>query len=254
MFKKVYGSSPVVVSVLWNDIVTSPTTIFPCNRDISEKGFKKLLIALHFLWAYPKNAEILALAFGVSVRSVQGDNLWNSVQLIAALKSTKITWPRAEYENPNTQIFIVTIDGVDFRVWEAKHPTMPYDKAMGSHKYNKKAALKYEIAVDIFRSKIVWISGPHKGSKHDKTIYFEGLRDLIPQGKKAIADRVYGAQASPDDHAKISLPSTTDSSVLHNFKSRARSRHETWRAFRTSRQLHAREEAWQTSRQVHARE
>ena len=79
MFKKVYGSSPVVVSVLWNDIVTSPTTIFPCNRDISEKGFKKLLIALHFLWAYPKNAEILALAFGVSVRSVQGDNLWNSV-------------------------------------------------------------------------------------------------------------------------------------------------------------------------------
>ena len=41
----------------------------------------------------------------------------------------------------------MTIDGVDFRVWEARHPTMPVDKTMGSHKYNKKAALKHKIAV-----------------------------------------------------------------------------------------------------------
>ena len=40
-----------------------------------------------------------------------------------------------------------------FRVWEAKEPTMSVHKSMRlSYKYNKKAALKYEIPVHICRS------------------------------------------------------------------------------------------------------
>jgi hypothetical protein len=46
------------------------------NKDKTEKGFKSFLIAMHFMWAYPKNGEMLASRFGVGLRQVQGKNLW----------------------------------------------------------------------------------------------------------------------------------------------------------------------------------
>ena len=95
---------------------------------------------------------------------------------------------------------------------------------MYSHKF-KKAALKYEIAIDIFRSIIVWIYGPHRGGKHDKVIYFERLRDLIPAGKKAIVDRVYGSKASAEDFEKLAMPSACDDPTLSNFKARVIQNH-----------------------------
>ena len=81
--------------------------------------------------------------------------------MIAALKKLKIVWPE-DFETSSSQIFIIAVDGTDFKVWESKHPRFPYDKGQYSHKYNH-AALKYEIAMDIFRAKVVWISGPHRG-------------------------------------------------------------------------------------------
>jgi hypothetical protein len=39
-------------------------------------------------------------------------------------------------DDPTSQIFVVTVDGTDFKVWEKKHATMPYDKAQYSHKFN----------------------------------------------------------------------------------------------------------------------
>ena len=193
LFKKFYGSSPTVVAYVWCDIVTNDdNSLFQLSdEEKTENGFKRFLITMHFLWAYPKNATLLSTAFNVSLRQVEGENLWRWVKIIAALTAKKIIWPEEEYQDPNTQIFIISVDGVDFRCWEAKHPTMPYDKGMYSHKY-KKAALKYEIAIDIFRSKIVWISGPHQGGKHDKVIYLEDLCGKIPPSKKIIVDRVYG--------------------------------------------------------------
>ena len=68
-FKKVYGSSPTVVAFTWSDLMTAEEETFQ-DVDRSEKGFKRFLIAIHFVWAYPKNADLLALAFGVSLRQV----------------------------------------------------------------------------------------------------------------------------------------------------------------------------------------
>ena len=99
----------------------------------------------------------------------------------------KIIWPEDEYNNPDGQIYIVTVDGVDFKVWEKQHPEFPYDKGQYSHKISH-GALKYEIAIDCFTSKVVWINGPHRGGEHDKVIYNNGLSDKIPPGKLVVAD------------------------------------------------------------------
>jgi hypothetical protein len=198
------------------------------DSEKSEKGFKMFLIAHNFLWAYPKNAQLLATSFGVCERQVQGENLWRWVRRIAALKGLKIVWPEDEYNDPESQTFIISVDGTDFKVWERKHPTMTLDKGQYSHKFNH-GGLKYEIAIDVYRARVVWISGPHRAGMHDKRVYVEGgLRDKIPQGKKVITDRVYGAQAEPEDYAKLSLPNPMDTPELANFKARVRARHETF--------------------------
>jgi hypothetical protein len=198
LFKKHYGSHPAVLARMWDDM--GETILL--EKDKTEKGFKFFLIATHFLWAYPKNGELLASRFGVGLRQVQGENLWRWVQIIAALKKKKFVWPEQTYNDPNGHIYIVSVDGVDFKVWEMKHPTMTIDKGGYSHKFNH-GALKYEIAIDIYTSKVVWISRMHKAGVHDKVIFHEknGLQEKIPQGKKAITDRVYGSKALPGDHA-----------------------------------------------------
>ena len=91
------------------------------ESDRSEEGFKRLLIAVHFLWAYPKNAAILASTFSICKQQVEGENLWQWVRIIAALKKHKVIWPSDRYNDPESQIFIVTVDGVDFRCFENRH-------------------------------------------------------------------------------------------------------------------------------------
>jgi hypothetical protein len=105
---------------------------------------------------------------------------------------------------------------------------MPYNREQYSHKF-KHGGLKYEIAIDIFTGRVVWISGPHRGGLHNKTIFVEmGLREKIQLGKKFVTDRVYGAIAHPEDHLKLSLPNPLDDKETNNFKARVRARHETF--------------------------
>ncbi len=134
----------------------------------------------------------------------------------------------------------MSVDGVDFKVWEMKHQRMPIDKGGYSHKFNH-CALKYEIAMDVYTSKVVWILGPHKAGVHDKTIFVGGLKAKIPQGRKVISDRVYGVKAEPDDHALLALPNPCDYPVLANFKACARSWHESTCKFQGLYQIMARE-------------
>ena len=96
--EKICGSNPTMIALMWHDIISNGSA-----HVCTEKDFKQCLMAMCFLWAYPKNAEILALAFGVSTRQAQGENLWQWVRMIAAQKEHKIIWPTKEFENPNSQ-------------------------------------------------------------------------------------------------------------------------------------------------------
>ncbi len=182
------------------------------------------LIAHYFLWTYPKNSKQTASRFQICDKYTRGEHLWKWIAKIAALKEKKIVWDR-DLDAANTAIFCVSIDGTDFRVWEKKHPLLNQDRTQYSKKFAH-GALKYEIAMSVFKPKCVWISEQYRGGEHDMTIFRQQLKHKIKPWKKAIADRGY--QTSREDEKMLSQPNHRDSKELNKFKSRARLRHETF--------------------------
>jgi hypothetical protein len=225
-FKHFCGSTPVVLTDTWHDMMTTDIYLNLTISDKSDKGFDKFLTAHHFLWACPKNSKLLASTFAhIGERDARGEQPWRWVEMIAQLKVKTIVWDKS-LDDPNSTVFIVSVDGTDYKVWEKKCPDFTIGKGH-SHKFNH-GGLKYEIAINVFRCRVVWISGPHRAGKHDKTIFEEALSRKIKTGKKVITDRVHGAKGTPSTHAKLSLPNRMDSKGLANFKARARCRHETF--------------------------
>lgn len=220
-FKSTYGSSPTVLAFMWGDLCEK---VLPAERQ-TEFGFKMFLATHYFAFHYPRNCSVFAKTFGLSVNAVQGESFWSWQRYISSLQEYKIIWPEEEYQNPFGQVFICSVDGTDFKTWEKKHDTMPYDKSTFSTKFNH-GAQKYEIAIDTYRSNVVWINGPFKGGTHDKVIFSSALLQKIPQTKKVIVDRAYSAKDNPAVHTKMCLPNVFDNSELKNFKARVRARHE----------------------------
>mmetsp|Transcript_32424 Transcript_32424/g.78749 ORF Transcript_32424/g.78749 Transcript_32424/m.78749 type:complete len:218 (+) Transcript_32424:1634-2287(+) len=183
-------------------------------------------MTLHFLWAYPTNAKIFGRSFNC-ISHARGEKVRVWIFRIAHLKLKVIKWPVSEFNDPNGHIFIVSVDGTDFRQREKKHPEYHRDEKECSEKM-KQCACKFEIAIHLWKSKVVWINGPFRGGMHDKTIFVEeGLGDIIPKGKLAIVDRGYKIKAKEKEYReKVAMPRTTDNKELTEFKSRARSRHE----------------------------
>ena len=220
-FKKEYGLEPLDVASVWYDLVVGQNDVASLlPKEISTRGFKMFLMAISFLWNAPKNCTALSNKFKVGERNCRGAPFWYWVEKIAALKEKKIVW-----DDTGEEIFFVTVDGVDFKVWEPQHKTLNRDPKKMSHKC-KHGAYKCEIAISVHRPQVMWISGPHDGGKNDYTIFKEELENKIPEGKLAITDRGYGGQSK----GKVSAPSAHDSKELNKFKARARCRQETFNA------------------------
>lgn len=234
IFRSLHGSPPEVCAEMWQDM---------CDSDVDsvripegERGWKSMrlfLIAHHELWAYPKNRRIIQVLFHpIGEKDTYGKNLWEWIGRICALLPTKIRW-QDRFDDPEAEIFVVTVDGVDCRTHEKRdHPLFPFDKQRHSHKFAG-AALKYEIAVAIYSNHIVWVNGPFKGGKHDLTILREGqgdgsgsLLDMIPQGKLLVTDRGYKT-GKEDEMRKIAYKRDDDPIELKRFKGRVTCRHET---------------------------
>jgi hypothetical protein len=81
--------------------------------------------------------------------------------------------------------------------------------------------------LSLTESRCLWIDGPFCSGKHDVNIFTSSLVDRIPAGKFVIADRGYKCKRVTH-RAKVSLPSSTDSKELENFKMRARCRNKTF--------------------------
>jgi len=78
----------------------------------------------------------------------------------------------------------ISVDGTDFKTQEPH----PFNKKWMLAKY-KGSALKYEVAISIFSGDIVWINDPHRGGKHDLTIFRESLMQLLEEGELVEADQ-----------------------------------------------------------------
>lgn len=227
-FRANYGSEPEVLAAIWNDLCNTPVQELEASleeKDKTEKGLKFFFVAYYFLWNYTKNETTLATTFKIAKNYARGEPLWRWVRFIAALTAKKIKWDPL-LDDPNSEVFIVTVDGTNFRTTEKKHPTLNKDPKMFDKKSNG-AGVKYEVAIAVFRSKVVSILGPFPASVHDMTVFRMKLKDQIPCGKLAIADGGYESYLNGEDQ-KLSIPNTYDSKALANFKTRARLRQETF--------------------------
>jgi hypothetical protein len=184
-------------------------------------------VAAHFwLWVYPKNSSLLASRFKICERYSRGEHIKKLVKRIAALKAKKIVWDPI-LDNPDMEIFAISLDGTDFRMNEQKHSLLPRDPQACSQKFNH-GAVKYEIALSLHRAKCVHVAGPFKGGTHGMEVFRGGgLMEKIQEGKLMLADRGYHSKFLHES-VKSSLPNSYGSKELENFKSPGRLRHETF--------------------------
>jgi DDE superfamily endonuclease len=225
-FQKHFGSSPLDIADCWYDLCYYDTSVLS-PKEKSDKGFTQFLAAQHWLWARPKNAEMFASRFGVSVQYVQGKRLWLWIERIANLAAKKIVWKKS-IDVKDTEVFAISADGVDFKLWERQHPDYPIDTKAMSHKF-KSCGAKYIIALSVFEPKCLFIEGPFRGGKGDLDMFRESglMEKMKANGKVCIADRGFRSKLA-EERKVFALPDFMDSKQLSNFKSRARCRQETY--------------------------
>ena len=225
-FHKHFGSSPLDIAEMWFDLCHHEDELLT-KKEKSEKGFLRFISAHYWLWFKPKNAKSMASRLGVSVDYGYGERLWKWIRLITKLLPKKIYWDPS-LDAADTEIFAITTDGVDFKLWERQDPDFPYDPKNMSHKF-KSCGAKYIIALSTYRSKCVFIEGPYRGGKHDLDMFRESglMQKMKESGKVVIADRGFRSKlVSEQKH--FATPDYMDDQELHNMKSRARLRQETF--------------------------
>ena len=213
-----FGPSPTVAADLWQRLITTTNPI--AKIDPTKHFVNDFLVALHWLRKYPTGLDFkVNLKIGPKTGRKWA---WFYTRKIAALKNEIIIWP----DEWNT-IFIITVDGVHFRIQEPMPPPDPitgeqyrYDKEYFTHK-DGGAGLAYEIAISIFENRVVWVNGPFKAGMGDLEIFKSKLKDKIPKGKRVLGDRGY--RGLPDI---ISFYNSLDVDPVREFKERALSRHE----------------------------
>jgi hypothetical protein len=118
-------------------------------------------------------------------------------------------------------ICLISVDGTDCPIEEL----YPFDKGIFSEKLNG-PGYKYEVGVCIRTADIVWVNGPFKAGRADKTIFQEdGLRDALCDDECVEADAGYQG----DD--KLKNPNISQSRKDRKEKSRVRGRHENVNGF-----------------------
>jgi hypothetical protein len=214
-FKSLYGSTPRVVALIWEDLQTTQVDaahVLPKDRKV-----KFFLMALHHLKRYPTEYEQEA-KFDINIGWGR-DWCWFFVEKIQALKVEKIKWPD---DNFGTDIWVLTVDGTHCWIQEPQHPTWSQDSKYFSHKFGK-AGVNYELGISLADGHLVWMRGPFKAGLNDVIIFTKkGLKaKLRATGKMAIGDGGYSGHPY-----QISTPNWHDSKKCNKFKSRALKRHE----------------------------
>jgi hypothetical protein len=109
------------------------------------------------------------------------------------------------------ETFILSVDGVHCKIMEPR--TDP-----GAKWYSVKsngAGLAYELAIAINHNQLCWINGPFPAGTNDMSIFkkADGLRSLMPRGKRVIADEGYVGEPW-----MLSTRNPLDSTPVKDFK------------------------------------
>jgi len=222
-----YGVHPFVIATIWEELQTTnvkeariyPTASWVTNGMVTMKNF---LHTFHFLKRYQTESERKGVT-GYCKTTLRRWT-WFFVKKLRALEVVKIVWPQDHEWGQTT--FIISVDGVNFRFHEEKHPTLSKNPDLFDHKSNG-PGLSYELALDVWKSRLVWAKRKPITKDNDRKFFARagGLRSKIPDGKKAIADRGYRGKGGD---AKVATPNSFDHPLLKEFKARARMRQESF--------------------------
>jgi hypothetical protein len=175
-FHKHYGSAPLDLAEMWYDLTQTDIEGAKLNiKERSLKGFRFFMMAHYYLWTYEKNSTLLASRFGICESYCRGKPLWTWIKKIAALRERKIVWDDS-LDSPSTEVFIISVDGTDMRVWEKKHSLLNVDKKQCSQKF-KHGAVKYEIALSVLKPQCVHLIGPFRGGEHNLVMWRKELKE-----------------------------------------------------------------------------
>jgi len=228
-FHSHYGCLPVDLAQLWYDLQTTELPgVALTEKEKTFKSFTMFMAANFFLWAHTKNASMLASRFGLNKREIHSESFWKWISKIGALTEDKVVWDE-RFGDDNYAIFIASMDGVDFDVWEKPSERYNIDKGLMSYK-SRHGALRYLIALSLWESKCVFIDGPVKaGTVNDIALFRRELKQRMLElpGKIIIADGGLGSSEN-DEVGMVSIPNQSDPIELHRFKARARQRQESF--------------------------
>ena len=116
------------------------------------------------------------------------------------------------------------MDGTDFRIKGKLLPDGKPDKRLYSYKF-KGPGLRYEVAVTVRSSDIVWIAGPYlPGLFNDIMIFRDGLRNYLDDGERVEADDGYMGDCPYYCKCPGSIATRSNQKKM---KARLRMRHET---------------------------
>lgn len=226
-----FGSSPKDIADMWTDLQRDEHPgAFLSVKQNSQKGFKRFVMANYFLWTYPKNAGIFSFTFSICERYCRGEELHIWIRKMAALLPKKIFWDD-DLAKDGTSPFAYSVDCTDVRMWEPRaHHEYNVDRKYFSKKHNH-GGLKYEIVLSVDKAKCLAVTGPFRAGMHDMTVLRKETKEkLLQAGQKVtIADGIYKpGKGQPNEKELFSIPRTTDDDDLKAFKSRVRSRHESF--------------------------
>lgn len=200
------GTTPLIISEIW---------------DLVEMKLPKARLPKHVLWAcmfmklhLPEDVLIVLLG---TTKPTLRKWAWKVIECIALLSPQVILWEKRKRNLPGDALCSMSVDGTDFKVQEP----FPFNRKWMSHKC-KGAGLRCEVAISVFSGDIVWIFGPHRGAKHDITIFREKLLHMLEEGEMVEGDKGYIGESdyirARDDYSTVRE---------RREKNRLRARHET---------------------------
>ncbi|KAG7365076.1 DDE superfamily endonuclease [Nitzschia inconspicua] len=205
-FRSFFGVGPAAAA----------TVLFDLNRK-ERVTIDHFLLAIYWLKTY-QTETVMSRWWNMAEPTIR-KHIWRVAELKQSLKEEKVVFG----DFKNDPIFIISVDGVHCRTFEArKKPT----GKVYSHKSHG-PGLAYELGIAVYESRLVWINGPFDASVHDIMMFRNpddpdsSLKETIPDGKRAIADNGYRGERQ----SKTAPPNRLDSQ-LKDLKNRARARHE----------------------------
>ena len=210
-FKDSYYVTPDTCEKIFEDIQADD-----CKAKVAKPCPRYLLLGLYYLKKYPTKHQMAAFMDASEKTMLSQSSKY--VDALQGLKEKKIVWIFDNNENLE-ETFIISVDGIHCRVQE---PRLDPSSKWYSSKHHG-AGLVYELGIAIWHNQLVWINGPFPCANNDWSVFKkkDGLKDKIPDGKKAVADKIYRY-----DRNKVGADNDHDDPDVKKFKQRVKARHE----------------------------